>query len=111
MQVRPQPSDREELVREPCRKVFPACSGTPGRRRTYGLLSTYPPTPCGLATFSAALARALEANGAAVGVVRVVDSRPSSDPRVMAELHNGVPASLREATAALKWLRHGPRAT
>jgi polysaccharide biosynthesis protein PslF len=36
-----------------------------------------------------------------VGVVRVVDGPPSSDPRVMAELDNGVPASLREATAAL----------
>ena len=82
-------------------RSFPPVLARPGARRTYGLLSTYPPTPCGLATFSAALARGLEANGAAVGVVRVADGAPSSDPRVMAELDNGVPASVREATAAL----------
>ncbi|MGP8206493.1 MAG: glycosyltransferase [Acidimicrobiales bacterium] len=73
----------------------------PVARRTYGLLSTYPPTPCGLATFSAALARGLEANGAHVGVVRVADGTRSSDPRVMAEMDNGVLSSVREATAAL----------
>lgn len=73
-----------------------------GRRaRLYGILSTFPPTPCGLATFSAALARGLEANGAAVGVVRVADGAPSSDPRVLAEMENGSPASLSEASAAL----------
>jgi glycosyltransferase involved in cell wall biosynthesis len=65
------------------------------------VLSTYPPTPCGLATFSAALVGGLEANGAGVGVVRVADGTMSSDPRVMAELDNGVPSSVREATAAL----------
>ncbi len=73
----------------------------PSAGRLYGILSTYPPTPCGLATFSAALARGLEANGAAVGVVRVSDGAASSDPGVMAELDNGVPASLTGATAAL----------
>ena len=82
-------------------RSFLSVLARPGAMRTNGLLSTYSPTPCGLATFSAALARAPEANGAAVGVVRVVDGPPSSDPRVMAELDNGVPASLREATAAL----------
>jgi glycosyltransferase involved in cell wall biosynthesis len=64
-------------------------------------LSTYPPTPCGLATFSAALARALEAGGAGVGVVRVADVTTSPDPRVMTELDNGVLSSVEEATAAL----------
>jgi glycosyltransferase involved in cell wall biosynthesis len=73
----------------------------PAARRTYGVLSTFPPTPCGLATFSAALALGLEANGADVGVVRLADGATSSDPRVMAEMDNGVAASLREATAAL----------
>ncbi len=82
-------------------RSFPPGLARPGARRTYGLLSTHPPTPCGLATFSAALARALEANGAAAGVVRVADGPPSSDPRVMAELDNGVPASVKEAEAAL----------
>jgi glycosyltransferase involved in cell wall biosynthesis len=40
----------------------------------YGLLSTHPPTRCGLATFNAALAGSLIATGAAAGVVRVVES-------------------------------------
>ncbi len=38
-----------------------------------GILSTYPPTQCGLATFSSSLADALEAAGSAVGVVSAVD--------------------------------------
>jgi polysaccharide biosynthesis protein PslF len=71
------------------------------RARLYGILSTYPPTPCGLATFSSALARGLEMNGAAVGIVRVSDGMTSPDPRVLAELDNGVPASLVEAGATL----------
>ena len=81
--------------------LFPPVVPRPGAGRLYGILSTYPPTPCGLATFSAALARGLEANGATVGVVRVTDGAASSDPRVLAELENGVPASVAEATAAL----------
>ena len=48
-------------------------SGSP----SFGILSTYPPTPCGLATFSAALANGLETNGADVSVVRVSDGPPS----------------------------------
>ena len=72
-----------------------------GRNRTFGVLSTYPPTACGLATFSAALSWALEDTGATVRVVRVADGPMSSDPRVIAELHNGQPASVRQATIAL----------
>lgn len=71
------------------------------RSRTFGILSTYPPTACGLATFSAALSGALEAIGATVKVVRVADAPMSYDPRVIAELENGRPASVREATTAL----------
>ncbi len=71
------------------------------RARLYGILSTYPPTPCGLATFSAALARGLEMNGATVGIVRVADGTASPDPRVLAEMDNGVPRSLAEASIAL----------
>jgi polysaccharide biosynthesis protein PslF len=40
---------------------------------SFGILSTYPPTQCGLATFSASLADALEAAGSTVGVVSAVD--------------------------------------
>lgn len=59
-----------------------------------GILSTYPPTLCGLATFSAALADGLRANGAAVNVVRITDGPPSGDVQVIGELTNGVPASV-----------------
>ena len=41
---------------------------------SYGVLSTYPPTQCGLATFSRALVAALESPQDLVGVVRVADA-------------------------------------
>jgi hypothetical protein len=59
-----------------------------------GLLSTYPPTPCGLATFSAALSKALCALGADVSVVKVADESRSSSDRVVGELINGSPSSV-----------------
>jgi glycosyltransferase involved in cell wall biosynthesis len=65
-------------------------SGTP----SFGILSTYPLTPYGLATFSAALAHGLTANGADVSVVRVSDGPPSSSIRVVGELVNGSAASV-----------------
>ena len=40
---------------------------------SFGILSTYPPTACGMATFSTALADGLIANGAEVSIVRVAD--------------------------------------
>ena len=64
---------------------------------TFGILSTYPPTPCGLATFSAALAGGLGAMGARVQIVRVADGTPSSDDAVVGELANGSPASVMAA--------------
>lgn len=67
-----------------------AVSGTP----SFGVLSTYPPTPCGLAHFSAALVNGLAANGAEVKVVRVADGSPSSSDRVVGELTNGSAASV-----------------
>lgn len=69
--------------------------------RSYGLLSTFPPTACGLATFTAALADGLVETGASAGVVRVADGRRSPDPRVVGELDNGVPASIDRAAERL----------
>ncbi len=40
------------------------------RVRSFGILSTFPPTSCGIATFSAALAAGLIGEGASVDVVR-----------------------------------------
>ena len=80
---------------------FPSTVARPRAGRSYGFLSTFPPTACGLATFTAALSDGLLAGGAAVGIVRVADGTTSTDPRVMAELHNGVPASVEQASASL----------
>jgi glycosyltransferase involved in cell wall biosynthesis len=59
------------------------------RPPSFGVLSTYPPTACGLATFSSALAKGLEASGSDVSVVRVADGNPSADARVVGELTSG----------------------
>lgn len=80
---------------------FPSAVPRPRSGRSYGVLSTFPPTACGLATFSAALTDGLLAGGAAVGIVRLADGARSPDPRVLAELDNGVPASAEAATDAL----------
>lgn len=61
---------------------------------SFRILSTYPPTQCALARFSAALAHGLAAHGADVGVVQVSDGSRSSSARVVGELVNGSPASV-----------------
>jgi len=68
---------------------------------SFGILSTYPPTQCGLATFSAALAKGLCTNGSDVRVVRVSDGSSSSDPRVVGELVNGSAAAVAATSALL----------
>jgi polysaccharide biosynthesis protein PslF len=67
----------------------------------FGILSTYPPTACGLATFAAALAEGLTAHGADVGVVRLSDGPPSQSARVVGEMINGSPASVASCAELL----------
>ncbi len=71
--------------------------GLDGRARSFGILSSFPPTACGLATFTAALASGLAANDSEVGVVRVVDDAGVQNPqseRVVGNLVNGSRHSL-----------------
>ena len=71
---------------------------------SYGFLSTYPPTQCGLATFTASLAAGLRdgSSGTEVGVVRVVE-RPGhcSPAEVVHELISTSPGGEAAAAAAL----------
>jgi polysaccharide biosynthesis protein PslF len=67
--------------------------------QAYALLGTYPPTQCGLATFSAALFAHLGGPGDHVGVVRVLDEpAPCDAPEVVHDLVNG---SVPSAAAAV----------
>ena len=78
--------------------------GTPTAARSFGILSSFPPTACGLATFSAALASGMESHEAPVGVVRVPSipsGTASHDDRVVGELVNGSPRSLVAASETL----------
>jgi polysaccharide biosynthesis protein PslF len=73
------------------------------RAPSFGILSSYPPTPCGLATFSAALASGLSVHNSEVNVVRVVDAGGEIAPsdRVVGELVNGSPGSVNDSSDAL----------
>jgi polysaccharide biosynthesis protein PslF len=71
-------------------------------RTTYALLSTYPPTQCGLATFAAALVAHLPGPGDQIAVVRVLDE-PA--PRPAGEVvHDLVAGSARSAAVAAEVL-------
>ena len=67
-----------------------------------GMISTYPPTQCGLATFSAALIEHMQLSLGSLGVVQVVDEPgPRPGPEVVAQLVNG---STDSAGAAVRHL-------
>jgi polysaccharide biosynthesis protein PslF len=89
--------------------VYTAVSAPPARAgdrriRSFGILSTFPPTSCGIATFSAALAAGLIADGASVDVVRCGPSPEVEDVLVVASLadeSSGRSTATRSAIEAL----------
>jgi glycosyltransferase involved in cell wall biosynthesis len=71
---------------------------------SYGFLSTYTPTECGLATFTAALAGELRTGPPAghIGVVRVIDRLPDGTrPEIVHHLVTSSPGGEAEAAAIL----------
>ncbi len=80
--------------------IPPAAPGE-GHVRSIGILSTFPPTSCGIATFSAALAAGLIADGASVDVVRCGPSPEIEDVLVVASLSDPAPFGPAAAIDAL----------
>ncbi len=69
---------------------------------SFGFLSSYPPTQCGLATFTAALRAELVAAGEQTGVVRVVSKGEKSvDAAVVEHMVRGDAGAIARAAAAL----------
>lgn len=82
------------------RPLHPAMGRTP----SFAILSTFPPTHCGLATFGAALAENLRRVGVKnVGVVRVTEDSEvrGSDPRVIQHWTWGCQQSRLDAARAI----------
>lgn len=69
---------------------------------SFGFLSSYPPTQCGLATFTAALRSELVAAGEQTGVVRVVSKGEKSvDAAVVEHMVRGDAGAIGRAAVAL----------
>jgi glycosyltransferase involved in cell wall biosynthesis len=69
--------------------------------RTFGMVSTFPPTACGIATFAAALSAGLVAHGADVEVVRCGATPDLEDPLVVASLGDWSTTAVASSAAAL----------
>lgn len=82
---------------------MPTHSSARSTTRRVGIVSTYPPKLCGLATFAAALASALRSTGVTVDVVRIDDGdpQPAATAGTVIDLVNGDQRSIRAAAAAL----------
>ena len=65
--------------------------------RLFGMLSTFPPTSCGIATFSAALSAGLIGNGDSVHVIRLGSAPDLEDSLVLGSLGDGTPESRNKA--------------
>jgi polysaccharide biosynthesis protein PslF len=69
--------------------------------RTYAMVSTYPPTQCGIATFAAALSGGLYQYGNEVGIVRVGADGDAPAKIVIAELTSQDSIEMIDAMVAL----------
>ena len=69
---------------------------------SFGFLSSFPPTQCGLATFTAALQAEIAAAGHETGVVRVLERpAPFAGPTVVHHMVHGQPDAVERSAAAL----------